>query len=170
MRPRRIPRAEAVARIQAVYGDADCLMCAILEGQGPPPLTVHRGTHATVTLARFARAPGHLMVLLHDHQTHVAELAPEAWLEACVLAQRGAQVIQRLYDPRRCYVASLGTDLDHLPMTCPHVHVHVIPIFESGARPSSVLSWSDGVWDADEAWWQAERLRFREAWALTEVC
>jgi len=35
-----------------------------------------------------------------------------------------------------------------LPMSFPHHHVHVLPLFDGGEgdRPSEVLTWRHGVW------------------------
>ena len=46
----------------------------------------------------------------------------------------------------RVYVASLGA-VQALPMSFPHHHTHVVPIYETGerARPANVFSWSSGV-------------------------
>lgn len=107
------------------------------------------------------------MVVLHEHVERFADLEAEHWREASALAHRAASSLEARLSPKRCYVASLGTDLTDLPMTCPHLHLHVIPVFESGARPAQVLSWADGVGDADEAWWQAELAQCRAAWAST---
>ncbi len=60
--------------------------------------------------------------------------------------------------PRRVYTAILGSPTTQTggpeppDMSFPHVHVHVIPVYEDGeaGRPAVVVSWSAGIWLNDE--------------------
>lgn len=60
---------------------------------------------------------------------------------------------ERALRSARCYVASLGAASDDLPMTSPHLHLHVIPIYKAEDKPSAVLTWDRGVTIADEEEW-----------------
>jgi hypothetical protein len=81
----------------------------------------------------------------------------ETWAayEALQRAAWGAsRALAAVVAPRRVWIAALGS-ADPLPMSSPHVHVHVIPVTACGedARPARVLTWSNGVTvlDDDEA-------------------
>jgi diadenosine tetraphosphate (Ap4A) HIT family hydrolase len=90
-------------------------------------------------------------VLADAHVTRFEALPLETWEQMARLAHAAARALERALQPTRCYVASLGTAIEDLPMTSPHLHVHVVPLHDPAARPSSVLSWEQGVLAFDEA-------------------
>jgi hypothetical protein len=78
------------------------------------------------------------------------------------LVWQATHVLEQELRPERVYVAALGASRS-LPMSFPHHHVHVVPVYETGeaARPARVFSWSSGVvrYAEDEARSLCARLR-----------
>lgn len=141
----RITRDEATARVSAERGDEPCLMCAIRDGKLGTPHVLERGRYCRVVLARYGLRRGHALVLVDRHVTSFAEVDDAAWAEASELALSTARRIERALSPVRCYVASLGSAASDVPMSSPHLHLHVVPIYERTDKPSSVLTWENGV-------------------------
>ena len=156
-----IDRPRALAALAAAAPAAACLICQLLRDGAP----LHRGRAASVLLPRYARAEGHLLVALHRHVTAFTDLDDLEWAEATALALRAARALEAELRPARCYVASLGTALPGLPMTSPHLHLHVLPVGDPDARPAQVLSWEGGVLALDDDEHAALLARLRPAWA-----
>jgi len=105
------------------------------------------------------------MVMPKAHVVSYSEVDPALWLEASALSLKAARVIERVQQPRRCYVASTGSSAGELTQTSRHLHVHVIPLYQPDDKPSDIFSWSEGVYVADEPEWLALRDAYRSAWA-----
>lgn len=134
-------------------------MCGILRGADGPPLVVAERDDAVVVVPRYGVRWGHLLVALRPHITRLSQLPRPAWLNACELAYEAACAAEQVLSPLRCYVASLGTPRDDLPMTSPHLHLHVVPIYELDDRPGEVLTWRHGVVTGSDE----ERAELRDA-------
>jgi diadenosine tetraphosphate (Ap4A) HIT family hydrolase len=93
------------------------------------------------------------------------ELGWEAYADLQRLAYEGASALARLLAPARIFIAVLGASAQ-LPMSFPHFHVHVLPVYDTDerARPAHVFSWSAGVLVYDDAEAHALSDRLREAW------
>ncbi len=140
--PERISREAAVASIKLPPGK--CLACELMTGGGEP-LVLWEVPRVVALLPRLGVAWGQVLILPRRHVVRFSELDPETWLEMSSLAQRVARALERRFEPARCYVASLGTARSDVPMSCPHLHIHVIPVMDADARPAQVLTWSGGV-------------------------
>lgn len=134
-----------MARVAAELRDDVCLVCAMRDGKLGAPHVVARGRHCRVVLARYAVRVGHALVLVDEHVTRFADVDDAAWAEATGLALSTARRIERVLQPVRCYVASLGSAEAGVPMSSPHLHLHVVPIYDPGDKPSRVLTWAHGV-------------------------
>lgn len=143
---RLLSRDQAVA---AVRRDAlpGCLMCSFRDLSAQ---IIRSSPRMFSFVPRYAQRIGHVMVVLREHVTHFSVVDPEAWLEACAEAQRLAARLEEEHSPARCYVASLGTGELGVPMSSPHLHLHVLPILDPSAKPSEVLTWRDGVYERDD--------------------
>ena len=157
--PRRIARSEALARIE---GSASCIPCAWVAD--PRPLATSE--HAVAVLTPYPVRWGHVIVALRAHRESVGAIPPAEWLDASRLAHAAAVAVERTFDPARCYVASLGSSRRDLPMTFPHVHLHVIPVEDPNEKPADVLTWKDGVYAGDDDEWEALRERLASAWPV----
>jgi histidine triad (HIT) family protein len=89
---------------------------------------------------------GHALVILRRHVESVAEVPWSEYAEVQRLAWEAARAMERVLSPKRIFVASLGS-AKRLPISFPHHHVHVIPLYDGGEidRPSEVLTWRNGV-------------------------
>lgn len=160
---RLVTREQAVEKLQAL-AIPGCLMCAF----GTPALAAQiavRTKLALVVVPRFVLRPGHTLVVLREHVTTFTQAGGDAWAEATELARRVAIVMEQAHRPSRCYVASLGAGEDGVPMSSPHLHLHVVPVQEPDARPHDVFTWRNGVYEEDDesiaarAWDLADRLK-----------
>ncbi len=136
--PRTISRDEALVEI-ARDAPPGCFLCAL----AAEPLVA--AAHSALVLPRYGVRWGALLVVTRAHVTSFAELDREVWLELADLAWRSARALERVLAPLRCYVAALGSARDDLPMSSPHLHLQIIPIFDKDDKPASVLSWTHGV-------------------------
>jgi diadenosine tetraphosphate (Ap4A) HIT family hydrolase len=138
---------QALAEHRKALGATDdcCIMCLLASGGGSPE-PVWETQQAVVLLDRFGSRPGHLMVIAKDHIQDLTDLSVDAYLDFQRLAHDAACALEGALAPTRIFVASLGAP-QAVPMSFPHFHLHVIPLFESDerARPARVFSWTDGV-------------------------
>ncbi len=148
--------------------DDACLMCLLAEGRGTPG-PVLETEDGVVLLDRFASREGHLIVVSRDHVESLPELAWSRYSALQRIAFDATRALDRVLSPVRFYVAALGAPTA-VPMSFPHFHLHVIPLFEAddSARPARVFSWTDGVvvYEDDEA--EALAQRIRDAWPSEE--
>lgn len=162
--PQLITRQEALERIRAEGGEPPCLMCAIHEARVGPLYSVAEDERFMVMLPRYVRTWGHVVVSPKRHVTRYSELAPEEWLENQRLALRAATMLERLWEPKRIYIASTGSSTVELTQSSRHLHVHVMPVFTTEDRPADLFSWQAGVYVAEPAEWEELRARYVEAW------
>lgn len=155
--PHRISREEAIARLPAHDG---CPLCALVTA--PDPDTLVDEGDVVMRLSRFPVQWGHVMVVPRIHVERFGALELSVWLRVNELAHRAARAVEAALGPSRCYVASLGAACADLPMTFPHVHINVIPVFDSNARPREILTWQHGVLDASDEEWDALRANLRQ--------
>lgn len=141
----RLTRDQAFA---IAAGTAGCLGCALARG-GAGARTVRAGTFASLVVPRLSLREGHGMVVLHDHVERWSELGEDAADEMFRMARAAARSLERTLRPPRVYVASLGTAERGVPVSSPHLHVHVVPLLREDERPSEVLTWAHGVLDLD---------------------
>lgn len=161
--PRRIARDEAVARALAERGGAACLICALRDGAAGPRWVLAEGEHSLALLSRYPLRWGHTLVAIRGHVERFSEVDDAAWAEAGRLALRVARALERALAPRRVYVASLGAAAPDLPMSSPHLHLHVVPLHDPGDRPSAVFTLSEGTVDGTAAEWAELRERIAAA-------
>jgi diadenosine tetraphosphate (Ap4A) HIT family hydrolase len=160
--PRRISKEEAIARALAEREQEGCLVCALLAGRAGPMYLLHQGVHARALLSRYPRNWGQALILIETHTTRFSELDPEVWREANELAYAVARRLEQTLSPIRCFVTCLGTARTDLPMSSPHIHLHVDPVYDPDERPSTVLTLEHGALEAEPEEWEA--LRALLAW------
>lgn len=126
---------------------------------------IHREADVAVHLAAFAARPGHLWVAPREHVTRHTELSRTAWLALQGVAHDALMALEIYARPARVYVAALGA-VAPLERTFPHVHLHVVPIYDGGEadRPSEVFTWKHGVLGYDAATAMRWREGLRAAW------
>ena len=156
--PVTISRADALALVKSAASPGCCPMCDV--AVSAPSLC--EGAYAFVTLNRYPLRWGHLLVVTKRHVERFSELGDDEHAEAAALCLRAARAMERELSPPRVFVASLGSARDNLPMTCPHLHWHVVPVAH-GERPRDVLTWRHGVLQGSDDEWQLIEARMRAA-------
>lgn len=166
--PRRLDKEEALALLEAERARdpalAICTMCRLLS-RDHASAHVAENEAGVVILDRYAATEGHLLVIAREHAEDSTALGWPVFERLSRLVWDASRALQRTLEPARIYTASLGAP-QALPMSFPHFHTHVIPVYETDARarPAHVLSWSSGVTHYEPG--EAERLtgRLRAAW------
>jgi histidine triad (HIT) family protein len=165
--PRVVDKPEALELLaenrRALVGAAGgCILCALVRRAREALELVAESADGVVLLDRFGSRPGHCLVIAKRHVEDTTALGWPVYAELQRLAYGACSALERALAPRRTFVAVLGAS-EELPMSFPHFHVHVLPVFESDerARPAHVFSWSSGVlvYDDEEARELAARLR-----------
>jgi len=155
--PTLIPGSDAIARIALERGDAPCLMCAIVARRVGDVHVVYEDDEQLVSLPRYVRRWGAVTVTPKAHVTSFTEVDADVWARSNALALRAARMIEAERRPRRTILASTGSAAGELVNSSTHLHLHVIPLYESEDRPADVFSWQAGVWVGDAEEWEALR-------------
>jgi diadenosine tetraphosphate (Ap4A) HIT family hydrolase len=165
---RIVDKAEALALLEVhtrqLLPSGGCVMCALARSE-PGSLVLMQSEHAVAVLDRFGNQPGHLLVIARNHIERATELAWPLYADVQKLAWEANHAVERVLSPKRVFIAALGAAAP-LPMTFPHYHLHVIPVYEDDerARPATVFSWTSGVVVYDDS--EASKLcaALRAAW------
>lgn len=163
--PTLIPRAEALARIRSEVGDAPCLMCAMRDDRVGERWVVDEDDELLLVVPRYVRRWGQLLVVLKPHVTQYSDVQPRLWARANAWALAAARIVERERDPIRCYITSTGSAAGELTQSSAHVHIHIIPVYESDDRPRHVFSWTDGVYVGTTEQWRELTETYRAAWS-----
>ena len=149
-------------------GFRGCAMCGIAAGHPPDLEVLAERPAAVAVLDWLANRRGHALVVLRRHAESIGDIPWSDYAEVQRLALETARTLERVLLPRRVFVAALGA-ATQLPMSFPHHHVHVLPLFDGGEAdcPSEVLTWRHGVfvYTPEEARELADALR--HAWEST---
>lgn len=167
---RVVGKAEALALLaverQALLGnDPGCMLCALARRarEGSNANLLAENEHGVALLDRFASRRGHVIVVARRHVERTTALPFAAYSELQRLAYDASVAIDRCLAPQRTFIAVLGAS-EPLPMTFPHFHIHVLPVYETGeaARPANVFSWTTAgivIYDDAEALELVEKLK-----------
>lgn len=164
--PQLIPRHEALARIVAEGGSPACLMCAVRDRKVGDTHAIHEDDEMLIILPRYVRRWGHVMITPKVHVTSFMSIDPRMFMRMSVLSLQCSRMVERALKPRRVYVASTGSSAGEITQSSEHLHVHVIPLYEVDDKPSSIFSWSEGVYVAERDEWEALRASLAEAFLL----
>jgi len=123
-----------------------CAICGMAAGHPAGMEVLAERPAALAVLDWLGVRRGHALVILRRHVESVAEVPWSEYVEVQRLAWEAARAMERVLSPKRTFVASLGS-AKRLPISFPHHHVHVIPLYDGGEidRPSEVLTWRNGV-------------------------
>lgn len=147
---RIVDKSEALALLElereALLGKGDgCVLCALVRRarEGVNPNLLAENEHGVALLDRFASRRGHVLIVARRHVERTAELGFVTYSELQRLAYEASIAIERSLAPVRSFIAVLGAS-EPVPMSFPHFHVHVLPVYETGeaARPANVFSWT----------------------------
>ena len=137
-------------------------MCEIISGAIVPGAVLTETSELFAFVPRYGVRWGHVVIAVRDHVETLSDAGAERWAELCRQAYATEAALSRVLDPLRCYVATLGSD-GAQPMTCAHVHTHVVPIRNADDRPAKVLTWEYGVVTAEPAEFDELASRLRSA-------
>ena len=142
-----------------------CALCGLVHGHPRDTMPLAESRHAVALLSRYALRQGHVLVVLRRHIERWSDLAWPAYRDMQKLAWEASRALESTLQPVRVFVAALGSRTP-LPMTFPHHHLHVVPIFEGDAsdRPAKVFTWSSGVTRATGASARVLRDSLKDAW------
>lgn len=147
---KRLAKDAALAAVP--QATSRCTLCELARDAEPLAMS----ERAVAVLDRFACRPGHVLVLLRRHAENIAALEWPEYAELQQLAWRVSRGLDRVFAPRRIYIAALGS-AEPLAISFPHVHLHVVPLTDGGEadRPADVFTWAHGMYvfesDAEEA-------------------
>jgi diadenosine tetraphosphate (Ap4A) HIT family hydrolase len=162
MKPEALELLAENRRLLLGSDDDGCVMCALVKRAESSPELLATSELGVVLLDRFGSRPGHAIVIAREHVEETTKLGWATYADLQRLAYEATLALEQVLSPARTFVAVLGASAQ-LPMSFPHFHVHVLPVYETGegARPAHVFSWSAGVlvYDDDEARELAARLR-----------
>lgn len=142
-----------------------CAMCGLVAGHPGDLQILAERPAAVAVLDRLGNRPGHVLVILRRHVESIAEMPWGEYAAVQRLCWEAARAMDRALGPRRVFVAALGS-ATALPMTFPHHHVHVVPLYDGGEadRPSEVLTWKHGVFLYGEEEARGLAAALRAAW------
>jgi len=162
-----LEQLEAYQRRVDTEAGAACLMCHLAGGHADGGV-IAESEHGVVVLDGFGATEGHLLVVARRHVERASELDWSVFSDLQRLVWEATRTVEAVLQPNRVYTAALGASAK-IPTSCPHFHVHVVPVYaaDERARPAHVFSWSSGVvrYDRDEAARMVERLRDAWCWA-----
>lgn len=165
--PRTTQKPEALElleknRRELLPNGEGCVMCALVRRARERDELLSESEHGVALLDRFGSREGHLIIVSRRHVEDTADLPWEAYADLQRLAYDASAVLRAALNPARIFIAILGASSE-LPMSFPHFHVHVLPVYHTDerARPAFVFSWSAGVlvYTDEEARELAARLR-----------
>ena len=165
---RHLDKDEALGQLElerersAAFGG--CVMCRLASPEHASEW-IAESTHGVVALDGYGATRGHLLVIARQHVERASDLDWPVFSDLQRLVWQASRALQAELSPARVYVASLGA-IRPLPMSFPHHHTHVVPVYETDerARPANVFSWSSGVVRYGQA--EAEQLCARLRGAL----
>ncbi len=149
--PYVISREEALLQIEKQIPRGECLICHLVEKR--EEFILHKGIYTTVVLSLYPRTWGQIMVMSDKHITSFNELDTAAWSEMTELLLKATKAAESVLRPLRCYVAATGS-LSNYPMTSPHLHFNIIPIYAESDKPSTIFTWEQGISAGSESEWE----------------
>ena len=122
-------------------------MCGLVDAYPSDVKVLAKTRHAIAVLSRYQLRRGHVLVLSRRHVETWKDVTWTEWRDVQRLAFEAARAIERAFDPVRVYAATLGANGRVAPTSFPHLHVHVVPIYEDDERgkPANVFTWRHGL-------------------------
>ncbi len=147
--PEVVSKIKALALLSEEGNEHECLMCRI---NANAAYILWEDEHCIVLLSEYPRFWGHIIVSAKQHVETFTELPDETHTALFKNAYKAAKILEQLIKPARCYVASVGSE-QNLVNTCPHIHIHVIPVTGKSLKPSEVFTWEKGIFSGSKKEW-----------------
>ncbi|MCW3083528.1 MAG: hypothetical protein JWP12_894 [Bacteroidetes bacterium] len=148
--PEILSKINALALLSEEGNPDECLMCRI---NATAAYKLWEDGHSIVFLSEYPRFWGHIIVSAKQHVETFTALNDETHTALFRNAHTAAKMLEQLLKPSRCYVASIGSE-QNLLNTCPHIHIHVIPVADKSLKPSEVFTWENGIFSGSKKEWQ----------------
>lgn len=148
--PELLSKSQALEFLSKEADAPECLICRISRNAAYP---IAEDAHCIVLLSEYPRFWGHILVCLKRHAEKHTELSAGEHAALYRQAHRSAKALEKLFRPSRCYVAALGSEEQRIN-TCPHIHIHVIPVADKSTKPSEVFTWGNGVYRGSKKEWK----------------
>jgi diadenosine tetraphosphate (Ap4A) HIT family hydrolase len=148
--PHLISREQALLELQK-NKSGNCFLCSLINGNAK--FILEKNNSVTVFLSEYPRFWGQIMIAPNIHSEKFFELDENTWKEMNHFALKSARILEKLFSPVRCYIASTGSP-ENLPMTCPHNHINVIPVYDATLKPAQVFTWANGLYAGSEVEWK----------------
>jgi len=129
----RLDKEQALVQLElerersAAFGG--CVMCRLASPEHAGEW-IAESAHGVVALDGYGATRGHLLVIARRHVERGSELDWPVFSDLQRLVWQASRALQAELSPARVYVASLGA-IRPLPMSFPHHHTHVVPIYET---------------------------------------
>ena len=149
--PHLISRAEALFELEKNKTEEKCFLCSLVSGNAK--FILEKNNLVTVFLSEYPRFWGQIMIAPNLHSEKFSSLDEGAWKMMNKAALKSARILEKLFSPARVYIASTGSP-ENLPMTCPHNHINVIPVYDAALKPSQVFTWGNGLYAGREEEWK----------------
>ncbi len=150
--PNKVSREVAIKRLKLERPHPDrCLICNLLQPE-ESKLVLTESDYLLAFLSKYPRYWGHAIVAPKGHFTEFNEIPKDVYAACFDLAREIAIKQEQSLNPVNIYISSIGSDQDVLN-SCSHFHIHVLPIYDMGIKPSEVFSWQDGVFEGTEKEW-----------------
>lgn len=133
---------------------SDCVFCKILKGE-IPSCKIYEDDHAIVFLDIAPFEKGHVLVVPKIHARQITDLPVEEFRPLLEVVQKTAKALKGKLP---CDGINILQNNGACAMqTVPHVHIHLIPRWNTGKE----LNWTPGTYDSmDEMKALAARLAF----------
>lgn len=133
---------------------SDCVFCKILKGE-IPSCKIYEDDHAIVFLDIAPFEKGHVLVVPKIHARQITDLPVEEFRPLLEVVQKTAKALK---EKLPCDGINILQNNGACAMqTVPHVHIHLIPRWNTGKE----LNWTPGSYDSmDEMKALAARLAF----------
>ena len=157
-----ITREKAILEIEKNRNEGECLICSLINGKAN--FILEKNDRITVFLSEYPRFKGQIMIAPTLHVEQFSRMNEEVWKEMNGFALKSARILEKLFLPARCYIASTGSP-ENLPMTCPHIHINVIPVYDRTLQPAQVFTWAHGVYAGSGEEWNGLFSEIKNEWS-----
>jgi len=148
--PELLSKTEALKLLEKQHQPGECLICK-MNDSGRFKLLEDKT--CIVHLSEYPRFWGHVIVAMKKHTEKYTDVSETENAALYKNAYKTAKVLEKLLNPSRCYIASIGSGENRIN-TCPHINVHVIPVYDKAQKPSEVFTWENGLFSGTKKEWE----------------
>lgn len=102
----------------------DCIFCKIVKKE-IPSYVVYENNDVIAFMNIRAVNEGHLLVIPKVHIPYLIEMNDEIYIKVMLTVKKLSVAIDKTYKPEKVGLMITGWDV-------PHIHVHVLPLYETG--------------------------------------